>query len=109
MALLIVMGLWLGAQILIPLVQNVERGGAPRPRPFGWQMFTHDISGPPEQFTVVRADGRSRVPLSRLLTGPARREVVLAPEVIAALCDRRGVLTVEVDDVERGRRTERCP
>lgn len=103
------MGVWLGVQVIVPVMQSVERGGAPRPRPFGWQMFTHDIAGPAERFTVVDADGRTPVRLAPLLTGPARREVVLAPHVISRLCDRPGTVEVEVQDVERGARTVPCP
>lgn len=100
--------LWLAVQVAVPVVRLVERGGAARPRTFGWQMFSHQIAGQPESFSVTTAEGTRPIDVGGLLAGPMRREVIYAPTVIAELCGRPEVLAVEVRDVEHGVRTEAC-
>lgn len=99
---------WLAVQLLVPVVRLVERGGAARPRTFGWQMFSHQVVQQPETFTITTANGSRAYDVRDLLAGPMRREVVYGPTVIAELCARPEILAVEVHDVEHGSRRVTC-
>lgn len=99
---------WLVVQLAVPTWRLIERGGAPRPRTFGWQMFTHKIQTPAETFVLVTADGRRSVDPTPLLSSPPRREIIYGASVAEALCEEPGALFVEVDDVEHGRSVFPC-
>lgn len=109
-AVLVAVGvvLWLAVQAAVPLVQLVDRGGRPRPRPFAWQMFTHRLDRPAERFTITTANGTREIDVAHLLSGPMRREVRYAPAVVDALCADPLILHVRVDDVEHGTSETTC-
>lgn len=104
----VVVLVWLAVQIAVPAMRLIERGGGPRPRTFGWQMFSHQLTGPAESFTVTTADGTRPVPVEDLLDGPMRREILYAPTIVAELCRDPAVLAVTVTDVEWGVSETRC-
>ncbi len=93
---------WLVVQVALPAVRLLERGGAPRPRTFGWQMFSHQLEGPAESFTVTTAAGTRPVDVTPLLSSPMRREVLYAPTIVARLCADPEVISVGVHDAEWG-------
>lgn len=97
----VVMVTWISVQLVIPAVRLVQRDGDPRPLTFGWQMFSHELSEPPEQFSVTTQAGTRAVAIEPLLTSPIRREIVYGPRITAALCADPAVLSVQVRDVER--------
>ncbi|MEZ5204002.1 MAG: hypothetical protein R2701_06380 [Acidimicrobiales bacterium] len=104
---IVVLG-WIGVQLAVPAIALVQRGNGARPRTFAWQMFSHELEAPAEQFTVVTATGEHPADLRPLLSGPMRREIVYAPTVVAALCEDPSVIAVRVVDVERGASTRPC-
>jgi hypothetical protein len=99
---------WLGVQLVVPALRLIERGGGARPRTFGWQMFSHQLEGPAETFTVTTAQGERRVSVEPLLTGPMRREILYAPLIVRELCADEEVLAVTVADAEWGTSTVAC-
>ncbi|MCB0971599.1 MAG: hypothetical protein KDA97_08800 [Acidimicrobiales bacterium] len=99
---------WLAIQLAVPLVRLVERGGAPRPRTFGWQMFSHQLEAPAERYYVATRNGRREVDIRPYLSGPMRREILYGPALVAELCSRPEVIIVEVVDVEWGTAETRC-
>lgn len=101
---------WLVVQLGLPLVRMVERGGGARPRTFGWQMFSHQLEEPAEQFTITTANGRREIDLAEFidLSGPMRRELLYAPTVIPLLCENPAILSVEVRDAEWGTSEVTC-
>ncbi|MGI8936874.1 MAG: hypothetical protein ACR2JF_01425 [Iamia sp.] len=103
-----VMVTWISIQLVVPAVRLVQRGGEDRPRTFGWQMFSHQLSEPPEQFRITTRDGTREVAIEPLLTSPIRREVVYGPRIVAALCADPEVLSVEVRTVVRGTYSVSC-
>ncbi len=98
----LVVALWLAVQVGLPLIRLVERGGGERPRTFGWQMFSHQLTEPAEQFSITTADGTQPIDVTGLLTSPMRREILYAPQIVAELCARPEVLSVQVRDAEWG-------
>jgi hypothetical protein len=106
---LVVVG-WLGVQLGVPLVRMVERGGGERPRTFGWQMFSHELTEPAEQFTITTANGSRVIDLGEFieLSSPMRRELLYAPTVIPILCENPAILSVEVRDAEWGTSVVSC-
>ncbi len=102
------MATWISVQLVVPAVRLAQRGGDDRPRTFGWQMFSHQLSEPPEQFSITTRDGTRAVAIEPLLTSPIRREIVYAPRIVAALCADPEVLSVQVRAAERGTSSVRC-
>ena len=99
---------WVGFQVLVPAIRTVERGRGVRPRSAGWQMFSHTIEGSAEVFVVETKNGRRRIDIQPLLSGPMRKEILYAPAVVAELCSRPEIFAVEVTDAEWGTSTVRC-
>jgi hypothetical protein len=101
---------WLGLQLGVPLLRMVERGGGERPRTFGWQMFSHELTEPAEQFTITTANGSRVIDLGEFieLSSPMRRELLYAPTVVPILCANPAILSVEVRDAEWGTSVVTC-
>ena len=52
-----VMGMsWIAVQVSVPLFWLIERGFDPKPRQFGWQMYTNMAGG--DRFFVVSQDNQ---------------------------------------------------
>jgi hypothetical protein len=47
---------WIAVQTTVPLFWLIERGFAPEPRQFGWQMYTDMAGG--DRFQVIFLDNR---------------------------------------------------
>ncbi|MEL6927285.1 MAG: hypothetical protein AAFO95_01465 [Cyanobacteria bacterium J06600_6] len=52
---------WVTVQIVVPLFWLVERGFSPKPRQFGWQMYTNMAGG--DRFFVVKNDLAAEIDL----------------------------------------------
>lgn len=93
---------FLALQLTLPILALAGT----RPTGFGWQMFT--AYAPPPSVSVELADGSVEpVELAQLIAHP-RPEADLDAAIVAALCDRDGVLAVTVTKRDEPRRTP-CP